>query len=217
MNRTTFTTLTGLRRLLPQRAISYGEALAVAEKQANRLAANHRATSIQETDLLKLTAIHVEPDADADGQHSGSSRYENGRWVIRLNPTEPATRQRFTLAHELKHVIDAPNQTAYTTLTDRQIERVCDHFAACLLMSKPSVYRLWGNGVRTPEALAGSLRVSLAAVTIRLQSLGLPINSGVRGGHRCRPTTSTFPKRTTSLTLRSPVNGTDPVLAGATP
>ena len=75
MNKTTFTTLTGLRRLLPARAISYAEALAVAEKQANRLAASRRDSSVQEADLLGLTTIVVESSSAADDPgHSGSSR-----------------------------------------------------------------------------------------------------------------------------------------------
>jgi len=218
MNRATFATLAGLRRLLPHRAINYAEALVVAEKQANRLAANHRESSIQEADLLQLTPIRVETDLSlVDSEHSGGSRYEAGQWIIRIDPTEPTTRQRFTLAHELKHIIDAPNAEAYTQLTDRQIERVCDHFAACLLMSKPSIYRLWGNGIRTPEALAAALRVSLAAVTIRLRTLGLPINSIGGERYRCRPRLSSFSHGTSASSPSAISATTGPVLSGATP
>jgi Zn-dependent peptidase ImmA (M78 family) len=215
MNTTTFTTLSGLRRLLPQRAISYPEALAVAEKQANRLAARHRDGSVQEADLLSLTAISIETDtATTDDEHSGSSHYDRGRWVIQLDATEPRTRQRFTLAHEIKHIIDATNAEAYARLTDRQIEHVCDHFAACLLMSKPAVYRLWGRGIRTPEALAAGLRVSLAAITIRLNTMGLPINSGTRQRFACRPRPSSFPHSTAPDTLAPPQIATIPLSAG---
>ncbi len=141
-------TLSGLRRLLPKRPVTFAEALVVAECQANRLAsASGQLTgSVEAHDLLKLTPITLEATAPADMEHhSGGSSYQHGRWVIRLNTGESSTRQRFTLAHELKHIIDAANPKAYTRLTDRQIERVCDHFAACLLMSKLTVYRLWGD------------------------------------------------------------------------
>ena len=209
------TTLAGLRRLLPRRAISYPEALSVAEIQANRLAASHRDSSVQEADLLLLTAISVESDAPTmDSEHSGSSRYDRGRWVIRLDPTEPRTRQRFTFAHEIKHILDATNAEAYARLTDRQIERICDHFAACLLMSKPAVYRLWGRGIRTPEALAAGLRVSLAAITIRLNTMGLPINSGTRERYTCRPRVGLLPPSVPSDTLPSPAPPTTTALLG---
>jgi hypothetical protein len=180
MYHSTLTSLSGLRRLLPHRPVTYTEALVVAECQANRLASasGELAGSVEAHDLLKLTPITLEATPPSDGdRHSGSSTYQHGRWIIRLNTLESSARQRFTLAHELKHIIDATNSEAYVRLSDRQIERVCDHFAACLLMSKLSVYRLWGDGVRTPEALARTMRVSLTAITIRLRKLGLPINT----------------------------------------
>ena len=213
-------TLSGLRRLLPKRPVTFAEALVVAECQANRLAsASGQLTgSVESHDLLKLTPITLEATAPADMEHhSGSSSYQHGRWVIRLNTGESSTRQRFTLAHELKHIIDAANPKAYTRLTDRQIERVCDHFAACLLMSKLTVYRLWGDGLRTPEALARAMRVSLAATTIRLQRLGLPINSARSKSFSCRPSRRSFPSRPVADTLAHPAPSAAPNLSGVTP
>lgn len=179
----TFTSLTGLRRLLPIRPVTYEEALVVAECQASRLASacGQLTGSIEAHDLLKITPITLEAVRPADrNRHSGSSMYRNGRWIIYLNPTESSPRQRFTLAHELKHIIDASNTKAYSRLSEHQIEDICDHFAACLLMSKLSVHRLWGDGLRTPESLARAMRVSVGAVRIRLQTLGLPVHSGRR-------------------------------------
>jgi IrrE N-terminal-like domain len=183
MYHTTLTTLTGLRRLLPNRPVTYEEAIVVAECQANRLASisGQLAGSVEAHDLLKLTPITLEPVLPDDSdQQSGSSTYQRGRWIIRLNTMESSSRQRFTLAHELKHIIDAANTRAYSRLSNQQIERICDHFAACLLMSKLTVYRLWGNGLRTPEALARAMRVSHTAMIIRLKQLGLPIRPRAR-------------------------------------
>jgi Zn-dependent peptidase ImmA (M78 family) len=180
MYHATLTTLAGLRRLLPNRPVAYEEAIVIAECQANRLASisGQLAGSVEAHDLLKLTPITLEPVLPSDSdQQSGSSTYQHGRWIIRLNTTEPSSRQRFTLAHELKHIIDAANTRAYSRLSHQQIERICDHFAACLLMSKLTVYRLWGNGLRTPTALARAMRVSPAATIIRLRQLGLPVRS----------------------------------------
>lgn len=101
---------------------------------------------------------------------------------------ETEHRGRFTLAHELKHHLDAQADVAaaYALLTDRQMESVCNHFAACLLMSKRLVYRLWGEGLRTSEALARAAGVSVQAMTIRLHALGLPNNRGAGGRAPCR-------------------------------
>jgi hypothetical protein len=171
-----------LRDMMPRFAISYHQALRVAERQATRLArtwgTENRA--IQEADIARLTRIsivrHSPPSHSSDASPSGSSRYERGRWVIWLNPSETAARQRFTLAHELKHIIDNGTAltTAYKRLSQHEIETVCDHFAACLLMSKHAVYHLWGDGLRTPEALAMAFHVSTSAMRRRMIELGLP-------------------------------------------
>lgn len=168
--------------MMPRFAISYHQALRVAERQATRLArtweTEHRA--IREMDITRLTRISIvrhEPTGTSpEPCPSGSSRYERGRWVIWLNPSETAARQRFTLAHELKHIIDSGTTlaTVYKHLSQHEIETVCDHFAACLLMSKHAVYHLWGDGLRTPEALAMAFHVSVSAMRRRMIELGLP-------------------------------------------
>lgn len=185
-------TLASLRRLLPRRDITYAEAIMVAEQQANRLAAQWGHRAIQESDILNLTRLDIvratfgEHPTRGDAVHSGASRYHNGRWIIWLDASESETRQRFTICHELKHILDWPHQSSYRNLSQQEIERVCDHFAGCLLMSKSSIYRLWGDGLRTPEALAAVFRVSLAAMKVRLRILRLPINNGVRHAYNCR-------------------------------
>lgn len=171
-----------LRDMMPRFTISYHQALRVAERQATRLArtweAEHRA--IREADITKLTRMTVlrQPCTDAPAPEcpSGVSRYERGRWIIWLNPSETTSRQRFTLAHELKHIIDngAAHTTVYKLLTPTEIEAVCDHFATCLLMSRHAVYHLWGDGLRTPESLAMAFHISVNAMRRRMIELGLP-------------------------------------------
>ena len=78
----------------------------------------------------------------------------------------PRVRQRFTVAHELKHVLDASHEDAiYRHLPAgpdrrRHIEAVCDHFAACLLMPRAQVKRLWGEGIQDFSVLATYFDVS---------------------------------------------------------
>ena len=171
-----------LRDMMPRFTISYPQALRVAERQATRLArtweAEHRA--IREADITQLTRMtilrHPCTEACDTDCPSGVSRYERGRWIIWLNPTETSSRQRFTLAHELKHIIDngAAHTTVYKQLTPSEIEAVCDHFATCLLMSRHAVYHLWGDGLRTPESLAMAFHISVNAMRRRMVELGLP-------------------------------------------
>jgi Zn-dependent peptidase ImmA (M78 family) len=50
---------------------------------------------------------------------------------------------------------------------------MCDYFAACLLMPRPWVKRLWTSGAQDAGQLAATFNVSPAAMDRRLQDLGL--------------------------------------------
>jgi Zn-dependent peptidase ImmA (M78 family) len=56
---------------------------------------------------------------------------------------------------------------------DQQIERICDHFAASLLMPRMWVKRAYGNRIQDIVALAGLFNVSEEAMHIRLKFLGI--------------------------------------------
>ncbi|HVE45144.1 MAG TPA: ImmA/IrrE family metallo-endopeptidase [Acidimicrobiales bacterium] len=168
-----------MRALVPARALSFTDAKAIGELQAHRLLKLTASTSapVSEGIITALPRIDVQRVANLIG--SGATAWSRGMWRIRLNAAEPPTRQRFTLAHELKHLLDAEAEDViYKHLPagaakDRFIEAVCDHFAACLLMPKPWVKRLWGQGVQDLAGLAWRFEVSQQAMLIRLQYLGL--------------------------------------------
>jgi Zn-dependent peptidase ImmA (M78 family) len=48
----------------------------------------------------------LQPRWKMDGL-SGMSSFDDGHWVIGVNKGNPHARRRFTLCHELKHVLDA--------------------------------------------------------------------------------------------------------------
>lgn len=176
-------TLRNLRRMTPRWPMNYHQALRAAERQASRLARawNADERTIRESDILGLTRMVIIRDV-AEGHEacdsSGSCRYTHGHWEVWLNPTETVVRQRFTLAHEVKHIIDfgCGVDRIYARLSAIEIEKVCDQFAACLLMSKQAIFRLWGDGLRTPEALAMACQVSVSAMRRRMIDLALPID-----------------------------------------
>lgn len=168
-----------LRSLMPDRALTLDEAKVVAERQANRLLATVSYDSppfpssvIEELPRLDVQTVPVLP-------RSGMSMWSRGMWRVRLNGAESPTRRRFTLAHELKHILDAPFEDVIyrdlRTTTDRDgtIEAICDHFAACLLMPKKWVKRLYGQGVQDTAELAWRFNVSPQAMAFRLTTLGL--------------------------------------------
>jgi Zn-dependent peptidase ImmA (M78 family) len=170
--------LAHLRALVPQRPLTSGEALRIAELQANHLLRHFQieTPAVPEQIVSELPRLRVVRE---DGLPVSGAAYWNGRyWVITVNADEPYFRQRFSVMHEFKHVLDhttkqflyqdRPFQTA-----DQQAERVADYFAACLLMPKRVVKRLWYQGNQNIVQLAETLFVSTRAVRFRLDQLGL--------------------------------------------
>ncbi len=167
-----------LRGLVPQRQLTFNEALRIAELQANHLLEHFAidTTAVPDEIVSELPRIKIERE---HGLPVSGSAHWNGRyWVITLSADEHRLRQRFSLMHEFKHVIDhttkdflyagRPTGSAY-----EQVERVADYFAACLLMPKRVVKRLWCQGHQNIANLADMLQVSPAALRYRLDQLGL--------------------------------------------
>ena len=137
-----------LRGVIPNRSVGRHEHGRIAELQANRL---RRALDINDS-LLSTDDItglpHIEIRFDADLPTSGMSFWNGQTWIILLNPTEPETRQRFSLLHELHHIICHRQRGQLFGPTaarnDYAAERMADYFAACALMPKLYVKRLFG-------------------------------------------------------------------------
>ncbi len=92
--------------------------------------------------------------------------------VIRLSKNA----QRFSLAHELKHILDNPFVTIIYPRSDEcteLAEQACDYFAACLLMPKRWLRQAWADGVRDVRVLARRFGVTQQAVNVRLLQIGL--------------------------------------------
>ncbi len=170
-----------LRALTPRRPLSFSEGVRIAEVQAIRLLQLSGWTDdvpVPESVVTDLPRLDVRRSSELEG--SGVSVWHRGKWRIRVNAREPFTRQRFSLAHELKHVIDAAHEDViYRQLRPgsaqrhTHIEAVCDAFAAALLMPKPWVKRSWYAGSQDLTVLAWRFQVSQQAMQIRLENLGL--------------------------------------------
>lgn len=94
-----------------------------------------------------------------------------------INSGEPATRQRFTLLHEYKHVIDHGAATRLygsdlTTQRERA-EVAADYFAGCVLLPRRALLDAWASGERSTTSLAARFDVSERAVAVRLAQLGI--------------------------------------------
>lgn len=209
-------TIQQLRSLQPLRPLTPIEAFNVAERQATRLL---KLSGVTEPHVpgeiiaaLPRVRIEVQPDLPV----AGSSHWSNStkQWVIRLNGDDAPVRQRFTLAHETKHVLDhhvadfASPATARTSRAERN-ELTCDYFAACLLMPRPWVKRVYGQGLHEVGALAALFAVSRAAMRYRLDQLGL-VQS-----RRCQ----TYFRRSTPVLdlLARPLSTASPIAVETTP
>jgi hypothetical protein len=166
------------RQLMPKRPLTQFEAYRLAELQANHLleaaGINEPGTPdelISDHPFLRIQLRHDLPI-------SGLTNWYKPRWLILLNQSEPAVRRRFSLMHEFKHVLDhGLTQTCYPPVfgysTEDRVEKICDYFAACLLMPKRLIKQRYFQGLHDPAELAGEFGVSETAMRYRLQQLRL--------------------------------------------
>lgn len=176
-------TVNKLRAVLPLRPMSLSEAFTVAELQANKLLEllELRGPAVDIAKIADLPKIEVQ----LEPRHrmpslAGFSQWSEGRWLIVINKGSVPGRRRFTLAHEFKHILDHnAARIVYKSIGygdkrrhDQQIELICNHFAACVLMPRIWIKRAWTSGIQDEEALAGLFKVSVEAMHTRLVYLG---------------------------------------------
>jgi Zn-dependent peptidase ImmA (M78 family) len=177
--------LSHVRQLAPKRALTFSESLTVAQHQAGRLREllDIRAAAMPldwVPDIPKLT-VQVVPAYKLGEETSGLTTRQDGRYFIAINKNKSRAHRRFTLCHELKHLIDYPYaRILHAGLghgdpesQEYRIERIADHFAAHLLMPTTLMKRAWGRGLQDPRMLSQVFEVSQEAMRIRLDNLGL--------------------------------------------
>jgi hypothetical protein len=175
--------LASLRSLAPARPITPDEALRLAERQANRLLELHGgvAVPVPTSIVTHQPRISVEHDPDLPARAaSGCSDWDSHRrtWVISLNPTEPRRRQRFTVFHEYKHILDHYHPgligpLPHTIYGLDPVEYVAEYFAGCVLIPKRQLTAAYYDGIQRSADLAQLFDVSPQAVRVRLAQVGL--------------------------------------------
>ena len=172
MTSPTTSVLARLRSVTPVREdITFDEALRIAELQASKLTELlSDGDGISESDIAGLPRIQVvyEPLAV-----SGMSHWSGREWVVTLNATDSWARQRFTLLHEFKHIVDHGAVRRLYTGSPRasaaeQAERAADYFAGCALVPKRRLKAVWGQGMQRLSDLAEHFGVSENAMQVRL-------------------------------------------------
>lgn len=167
-------TITRLRDVVPLRRLSTPEGLRVAEVQADRLL---RVSGLTEPPLGEhvIAGIpHIQIERVAPARALAATQWSHGRWLIIINGAISLGRQRWSLAHELKHILDHPFVTIlYPKDSTELAEKSCEYFAACLLMPRRWLRRAWSQGNRDTRTLARLFGVTPAAVKVRLLQVGL--------------------------------------------
>src|SRR5262245_6671919 len=106
----TWTLIERLRALAPKRPLTYSESVKVARWQASRLRMWDGAhdPAINLAWLLNQRAVPVQLVASYKlGEESGLTTDQiGGKLQMFINESEPHVRQRFSLLHEFKHVLD---------------------------------------------------------------------------------------------------------------
>lgn len=170
--------IASLRDIVPLRPLSREEALSLAERQARQLLQMLRVTEAPVPEYVIAELPRIEVDHVSPFPASGATHWVAGTWRVIINSSEPVTRQRMSLAHELKHIIDHPFVNllyAAESGSERHkwIEQVCDYFAGCLLVPRGWLRRAYLNETSDLEVLARRFGVSHAAITTRLSQTGL--------------------------------------------
>ena len=109
----------------------------------------------------------------SNDDNSGHSMIVNGRARILVKQDEPIARQRFTIAHELGHIIlghvgEYKLVNREPSTADNPIEQAANVFASRLLA--PACV-MWGCGVRTADDIMLLCDISRQAAEFRMQRM----------------------------------------------
>ena len=122
------------------------------------------------TDILENHGFIICPVAFEERGFSGNSGTVNGRPYIAVNVSMPGERQRFTLIHELAHLV-------FLLKDEHSEERMVDEIAGAFLLPQGDILRELGP---RRSDIRGDLRyiqreygISMAAIVMRAHQIGI--------------------------------------------
>lgn len=212
MTSTTLSPLRSLRSLIPTRELSFDEALRIAELQASKLVElindERGIHALHIADMPRIRVVYEQLPV------SGMSYWNGSDWVLAISASDSLARQRFTLLHEFKHIIDHGStkllyQGDRNRSAEQQAEAVADFFAGCALVGKRPLKAAWGRGIQRVADLASYFDVSQHAIRVRLAQTGLdvitdripaprcarPVRTPARQAQRFRPAHAGYAQR----------------------
>jgi Zn-dependent peptidase ImmA (M78 family) len=173
--------------MTPRCRLTFTDTKDLAERQAARL---RQLLAVQarlhETDLAGLPRLQIVREQLPT---SGLSYWNGQTWIVALNADDSPARQLYTLCHEYKHIIDH-GAARQLYRSQWEAERAADYFAACLLMPKPDLKRVFCNLTQDLRWLARYFGVSQSALRYRLEQTGL-VDPPIFTRERCARPVST--------------------------
>ncbi|MFS2006326.1 helix-turn-helix domain-containing protein [Duganella sp. CT11-25] len=158
---------------LPEKISDFAQIEDVAERVRNAWALGY--APIRELiDVLETHGIRVFLiDANADAKFDGLAASVNGMPVIVVGSNWPGDRQRFTMAHELGHLM-----LAGRLADDVNEEQACNRFAGAFLVPRQSALQELGrlrNFIELKELalLKDEFGLSMSGVLYRARDLGI--------------------------------------------
>jgi len=103
----------------------------------------------------------------------GLSYLSHKQWLIVINGADSRRRQRLTVFHEYKHILDHGRLATLYGNSHALSEAAADYFAGCVLVPEPLLRRCWNSGLRDTTSLARRFEASARAVAVRLYQTGL--------------------------------------------
>ena len=176
---TTRSVLAQVRDLVPPRPLTSSESRQVLERQATRLL---RLMDVEgppvpiEQLIGDLPRLEIKRFRDLPS--SGRTQWAGNRWVILVAEDEAKVRQRYSMAHELAHVVYHPLarlslQPQRETTAEDRLESACEYFAACVLMPRLWMKRAYfDERIQDVPSLSRLFGVSWLAMRVRLEQLG---------------------------------------------
>jgi hypothetical protein len=166
-----------LRAIAPTRQLTFAESLRIAKLQAitllRTLGIEDGPVPVEFVDYLPRVRV-----IQATLPVSGVSHWTGTEWIITVNTHECWRRQRSTIAHELKHIIDHTHSDnlysgdRFRTAAE-QAEIAATYFAGCVLVPRNVLKQAWFGGIQCTNELADYFDVTPAAIRVRLAQTGI--------------------------------------------
>jgi Zn-dependent peptidase ImmA (M78 family)/DNA-binding XRE family transcriptional regulator len=120
-----------------------------------------------------IKVIEIESDDSFDGLSAWANNDQIPVIVLNKNVLKSLDRKRFTALHELAHLL-----MNFEGLTDKQIEKYCNYFAAAMLLPRETIEKEVGKSrskLLLPElgAIKKQYGISMQAIAYRLKDLGI--------------------------------------------